>query len=309
MRGISVTLLIALLAACGLAQNDAAYRLKPEDRIRIQVYNESQIDAVLPVGRDGNVSAPFVGLIRAEGKTTSELEAELARLYVERLRLRDPKVAVTIMQYRVLRATVGGMVNRPGTYEIRPGDTLITLLNAAGGPVFDRANLKRATLRRAMTREQIPVDLRALINGDTSQNYEIEDGDELLVPEDVENHILILGAVAGPGLFPYREGMTLNDAIALGRGEIRTRSKLSEVLIIRRAPGDPNRILRIRANYVRFVRNGDYTQNVLLQPRDMIYVPETRTPDITQISAFVNTAFFIDRILRDGFFGIRPFSP
>jgi hypothetical protein len=93
----------------------------------------------------------------------------------------------------------------------------------------------------------------------------------------------------------------------LARGEIPRVSKLSDILIIRELPGSPGQYLRIKANFVNFVRKGDYTQNVALKAGDLIFVPQTKTPDVTQISAFVNTAFFLDRILRDGFFGIRPF--
>src|SRR4051794_404593 len=86
-----------LLASLGLAQ-EPVYRLQPQDVIRIQVYKEPEASAVLPIGRDGNVSAPFVGLVHAAGKTTAELEAELSSLYEAKLRMIHPKVSVTVEQ-------------------------------------------------------------------------------------------------------------------------------------------------------------------------------------------------------------------
>ena len=288
----------------GLGRNDGVYRLQAEDVVRIQVFGQPQIGADVPVARDGNISAPFVGTVRAFGKTTAELEADLYELYVKRLKLRNPIVSVTISQFRQLRASVGGFVTRPGLYPVRDGDTLISLLTQGGGPIPDRADLRRATLRRAGTSELIPIDLYAmLIRGDTSQNYEIQDGDELNVPEETINRIVVLGTVARPGFYPYKEPMTLADAIALAGGEIPRRSRFSRTEIVRRQVGDPSKYVRIRADFVAFVKRGDSTQNVVLQPGDTIFVPETNTPDLNQVNGIVNTIFVLDSL--GGLLGFR----
>ncbi|MCK6632686.1 MAG: SLBB domain-containing protein [Fimbriimonadaceae bacterium] len=296
---------VLVLSALAFAQ-DETYRLQPEDIIRIQVYNETQINAELPVGIDGKVSAPFVGIIQAAGRTTAEIEAELARLYIDKLRLREPRVAVTIIRFRQLKATVGGSVSRPGTYEVRPGDTVITLLNYGGGAIPDRADLRRATLRRAGSNEKIPLDLYSvLMRGDTSQNYEVQDGDELLIPEESSSRILVIGTVSQPGSYLYREPMTLADALSMARGEVPTRSKLSEITIIRKAPGMPGQYVRLKANFVNFVRKGDFTQNVMLEPGDLVFVPSTKTPDIGQVTNSLIAANILERFLREGLLGFR----
>jgi len=284
-------------------------RLLPEDLIRIQVFNQQQILADIPVGQDGNISAPFVGLVRAEGKTPNELERDLAELYTKRLKLREPIVSVTVLKFRIVTASIGGAVTRPSTYEVRPGDRILSLLNQGGGPIRDLADLRRATLRRRATREVIPIDLYAMLTlGDTTQNYEVQDGDELTVPEERRNRILVQGAVLQPGAFPYREPMTLADAISLAGGEVRYRSRFSRTLIIRERAGQPGQYTRIQADFVRFVKNGDQSQNVVLQPGDFVYVPETNTPDFNQISALANVAFILDRFGNGGFLGLRLFG-
>jgi polysaccharide export outer membrane protein len=305
---VALSLLLTVAAALAQTADPGRYRLRPEDIIRIQVFNQQQILADVPVGRNGYVSAPFVGSILAEGKTTNELEDELAALYKAKLKLREPIVSVTILKFRTVTATVGGFVTKPGTFEIRPGDRLLSLLNQGGGVIPDRADLRRATLRRANSPEVIPVDLYAmLILGDTSQNYEVEDGDELTIPEERRNRILVQGAVAQPGAYPYREPMTLMDAVSLAGGEVRYRSRFSRVLIIRERLGQPGQYTRIVADYVRFVKKGDQAQNVLLQPGDFVYVPETNTPDFNQISALANVAFIANQF-GSSLFGFRIFN-
>jgi len=290
-------LILSALASIGFGQ-ETTYRLQPLDVIRIQVYNEPQINAVLPIGKDGNVSAPFVGIVKAGGRTTAELEAELSQLYEEKLKLRNPHVAVTVEQFRPLRASITGMVTTPGVYEFRPGDTVMTLISKGGGVNVDRGDLRHATIRHAGSREVFPIDLHAMLyKQDMSQNYELQDGDELNVPEETRNHIMVLGALQSPGPYPYKEPMHLSDAIALAKGPIPIRTMLSRVYVIREIPTQPGKYQRIQANFVRFIRNGDSAQNVELQPGDLVYVSETRTPDIVGLSNILaNAIFIVDRI-------------
>src|SRR6185312_7629311 len=226
-------------------------RLQPLDTIRIQVFRQTDIQADVPIGKDGYVTAPFLGVVKAAGKTPDELESELAAMYVAKLRLRDPIVSVTVIKFRQIFATVGGFVNRPGTYEMRPGDSLMSLLNQGGGPIPDRADLRRATLRRSDSMELVPIDLYSMLRDDASQNYEIQDGDELTVPEQTKDHVLVLGAIQTPGSYPWKESMTLADAISSAHGEIRYRTKFSQVVITREKTGQPGQYTRILANFVR----------------------------------------------------------
>ena len=225
--------------------------------------------------------------------------------YIKTLRLRDPKVSVVVVRYRPVRASVGGFVNRPGVYDLRPGDTILTLLNFGGGVVTDRADLRRATLRKAGTNELIPLDLFAILNrADTTQNYVVEDGDILNVPES-NNRVIVIGQVPRPNSYFYKEPMTVQDVLAQAGGEIPTRSWLSRMLVIRERPGMPGVYDRIQCDIVRFIRNGDSAQNIQLQPGDIVYVPETKTPDLDRIGRFLSSAAFFNNVFRGGLFGFR----
>ena len=285
----SLSVCLLLVAAFAVAQQ-GTYRLQPEDVLRIQVYNQQDIMAVVPVGPDGNISAPFVGTIMAEGKTTGELEAELAEAYRTKLGIRDPIVSVTIDQYRKVLATITGAVPQPGTFEMRPGDTVLTLYTRGGGQKADSStDLRRARLRRKGSQELIPIDLYSmLVKGDMSQNYDVRDGDELIVPTEEKNRIIVLGRVAAPGAY-------LMDAIALGRGEIEFRSKLSKVSVFRAAPGRPGEWIHYEANLVRFMNNGDSRQNMELKPGDIVEVPDSGNINFNQVTSIANIMFILDR--------------
>jgi protein involved in polysaccharide export with SLBB domain len=306
MKAALATIVLLLLSIAALAQtaNTRTYRIKPDDILRIQVYGEAQVNAEIPVGQDGNISAPFVGTIRAEGKTTSELEADLTEAYKQRLRLRDPKVSVTFARYKPIRASIGGGVARPGQYELRGGDTILTLVSLGGDPVEGIADLHRASLHRKNTQEKIPIDLYSMLRkGDLSQDYEIEDGDVLEVPVDVSrNSIKVLGFVQRPNQYTFREPMTLADAISQAGGEISGRSMMSQIRVTREVPGAPGTFMQIKTNFVRYTNEGDASQNIELRPGDLIYVPATKwsTADINTAANIVNSLFFIQNILRGG---------
>ncbi|RYD84351.1 MAG: hypothetical protein EOP61_40250, partial [Sphingomonadales bacterium] len=198
-------------------------------------------------------------------------------------------------------------VGRPNSYIFRPGDTIMSLLNLGGGPVPDRADLRRAVLRRQNSSELIPIDLYAMLyRGDISQNYELRDGDTLNIPEANRLLVLVQGKIARPGVYPYKEPMTLADAISSAGGEFPGRSRLSRTLVIRERAGQPGQYQYIKADYVRFIRKGDQTQNILLQPGDLIFVPETNTPDVAQINGLVNTAFILNTF-GSSLFGLNLF--
>ncbi len=302
-----LTLLLVLVAALpGLAQpqkQSAPYRMKPEDIIRLQVFDETQIAAELVITPDGNITAPFVGLVRAAGKTTTELEQDLFDLYQTKLRLRRPIVSIALVRLRPLRATITGPLERPNTYDMRPGDRVLNLVSIAG-TVGQGADLRRAKFRRRDWNEWIPLDLRALVlEGNPTQNYELEDGDVISIPTQEGSFIRVLGEVRSPGPQGFTEGMRLIDAITLANGEIQNRSRLSRVLVLRQKQGSENEFVRIQCDIVAFVRKGDSAQNIRLQQGDIIFVPNNGNFNFEVLGAISNAVFVLDRFGIDLFGG------
>jgi protein involved in polysaccharide export with SLBB domain len=272
------------------------YKLRIGDILRIMVLYPQQ-----------QLLSDYIINIQAQGKTITEIRKEVEASIIQNLALRQPIISVTLEKYRPIRGSVLGSVSKPGVFEFQPGDTVATMLSSAGGPLQDgTGDLRRATLKRAQSNELIPVDLYAILNeADTTQNYPVEDGDELTVPQGFKNVVVVLGEVQRPGTYPFKEPMRLTDAISAAQGEVRYRSNFRRIMVIREKAGQLGQYEYIPANLVRFFRNHDWSQNVLLKPGDVVLVPRGGIDweRVLNISAsLVNLRTFIDS-LRSRFTG------
>lgn len=303
-RGL-VVLWVVLACAFAAAQpyEDEEYRLGPNDIINVRVGSEPDMATQAPILYDGTISLPLIGPVKIGGLTVVEAEREIKRAYVDGGFFTEAiVVVVNIFQYRPMRVSVVGFVPNPGQFSIRPGDRLLTVITMAGGAAEQTADLRRVVLIRRNSQEQIPIDLYAmLVKGDLSQNYRIEDGDVIRVPQQLLDAVIVTGMVVQPGRVTYREGLRLADAIAAAGGGVPNRSWFSKIQIQRPVRGRPGQYERFEVNYVRFTAKNDWTQNIALQAGDIVYVPETHTPDINRVNVLANILFTLNALTARNF--------
>ena len=144
------------------------------------------------------------------------------------------------------RVDLAGAVVRPAVYELKRGQSLADLIQAAGGFRPDAA-LQRVSVYRLLAaaergpgappRAVIDVALAPLPHGKretgnvppgdpllpvTMPSLALEDGDSVVVdavrPLAGQYYVTIVGRVNKPGAYPWREGMTLRDLVLLARG-------------------------------------------------------------------------------------------
>jgi polysaccharide export outer membrane protein len=142
MRKLSIVL--ALLTACSMAgcaepryqadllraQLNPPYLLASGDRLRVIVFGQDNQSNSYSVDGAGNISMPLIGLVKANGLTTADLE----RVVEERLRngyLREPRVAIEVEAFRPF--FVLGEVTTAGQYPFINGITVQNAIAVAGG--------------------------------------------------------------------------------------------------------------------------------------------------------------------------------
>jgi polysaccharide export outer membrane protein len=109
----------------------SAYRLGPEDQLRVTVFNDPRLTGEFRVSDAGAIALPLIGSIPAAGQTTEQVERAIETRMRERQLFRDPSVAVEVVSYRPV--FVLGQVERGGQYAYQPGMTALTAVAAAGG--------------------------------------------------------------------------------------------------------------------------------------------------------------------------------
>ena len=98
----------------------ADYRIGVEDVLRVYVLEDELLKAgtLLIVRPDGKIGFPYVkGNIRAAGRTTEELEEEIAEKLTPYIR--EPTVTVIVAEVNSFRVYVLGEVNEPGVIQVR----------------------------------------------------------------------------------------------------------------------------------------------------------------------------------------------
>jgi polysaccharide export outer membrane protein len=253
--------------AVAVAQPVPEYVLAPGDTIEILVLGDSDLTRSAIIRPDGRINLPLVGDVLAAGLTTTQLAERLTQ--VLKAYLRSPQISVTVRTFQRASVYLLGQFTRPGTLEIQPGWTLMEAIASAGG-VTGRAALTRATLIRRSTGQTINLDLeRLLLRGDRSANMPLEPGDIVMVPM-LQNRVLVLGGVRGPGAHDLDDGARVIDALARAGGPA-AGAAANNIGVIRN--GADGKAVVTRVDMTRIVR-GDNTQNILVQDGDIVYVPE-----------------------------------
>ena len=158
------------------------YEIGPEDLLEISVWREQDLQREVLVRPDGWLTFPLVGNIRAAGKTTQELQAEITaklRKYIP-----DPVVTVTVKKVQGLKIFVIGRVGKPGEYVVGRYVDVLQALTLAGGltPFADADAIK--ILRKEGGRERIiPFNYTEVTRGrNLEQNIRLQAGDVIMVP-------------------------------------------------------------------------------------------------------------------------------
>ena len=127
----AVLLLCALLASSpSHGQLQQEYRIGPGDRLNVTVFGHPDLSSELLVDGSGRISMPLIGQIPANGKTLSELQADITVAF-DRDFIINPRVTVEVVNFRPFY--ILGQVARPGSYPYIEGMTVRMAVAIAGG--------------------------------------------------------------------------------------------------------------------------------------------------------------------------------
>lgn len=168
-------------ARAGGSAASADYRIVSGDKLRIEVYKDTQLSQSLQVRPDGKITLPLIGDVAAEGRTSAELRDALVTSLKEYNN--NPVVTVIVVETVPPVFYVMGEVNAPGTLPLKGQISAVQALAMAGG-FKDFAKKKDILIQRkgaAGITTSVPFNYNDAIKGKGSMVY-IQPGDTIIVP-------------------------------------------------------------------------------------------------------------------------------
>lgn len=216
------------------------YRVGQGDQLQITFYadpsgvvftDEGTPQALAVIDESGRFFYPFVGAISAQGRTVSQIRADLTTRLEQFFA--TPQVEVAVTQFNARRVTITGAVTTPGRKTLtNVPETLLDFVNEAGAE--DGADLSRIVLRRHG--KQYLVNLqRFLRTGDRAHNPTLHADDLIQVPQLDDNKVFTFGEInVGEITLDADTRKTLIEVLAEAGGIDRVRADARGIFVFRR---------------------------------------------------------------------------
>ena len=254
------TLLPVLLAEA----DNGKFRIGPEDVLSISVWDNKDVDQIVFVRPDGQISLPLLGEVQAGGLTVEELASKLTEEYGKTIK--NPQVTVGVKEIRSRPVFFVGGFGKTGPMQLMQDFTLLQAIALAGGLV-PTADLESAFLLR--NNKTLPINFVRLVkHGDIGQNIKLEPGDTVVVP--VADVVYVQGEVKAPGSLKFSRDLTIVKVIAHAGGF--TNLAAPKRVNVLRAEGGKKETLRVNVEDI--MRDPSSVPDVPLQPNDIIIVPQ-----------------------------------
>lgn len=253
------------------------YRIGPGDVLDVFITKgPTQERSLVPVRANGRISVSFADL-QVDGLTADQAAKEMTQALS--VYFRHPQVEVQVKEYNSKKVSVLGAVGAAprggiGTIPLTGRMTLLELIARAGG-LAPNASLERVRVTRESGKAYTVNMYRYIQEGDLSQEFILDAGDVVFVPERVpgeERRVFLLGEVKSPGPVPFFPTLTLSQLMAQAGGWT-DGALFEEARIIRPDPKTPE---IIAVDLGRLMLDGDRRIDQFLRPNDIVFIPRTR---------------------------------
>ncbi len=248
------------------------YRIGPKDVVELSVVGDETLSGIYMVAENGKITLPYLGDVKVEGMTKSELGSTLEELLDKQDILENPQVIVLIREIASKMISVLGAVQEPGRFPLSGRLTLRQVIAQAGGETSEAGDvIEIIRYSQDGSNDVLTIPRREL--------YSNADYDIALSPDDIvrvlEEEIVWIyvgGQVANPGRYEVGKSNipTLVQAI-IQAGDFADRAAEGSVILRRKndrggwdvTKHDVNEIIKGKA------------EDVQLLPNDVVVVPKS----------------------------------
>jgi polysaccharide export outer membrane protein len=282
------------------------YKIGPGDLLDILITRGSTQEKVQThVRPNGRVSISFVD-VPVDGLTVEQATQAITRELS--VYFRNPMVEVQVKEFNSKKVSILGAVGATprggiGTLPLTGRTTLLELIARAGG-LAPNASLERVRVTRETGKVYTVNMFRYIQEGDLSQEFILDSGDVVFVPERVpgeERRVFLLGEVKTPGPVPFFPTLTLAQLMAQAGGW--TEGALFEEARIIRSDLTATEIIGIDLG--RLILDGERRIDQFLRPNDVVFIPRTRIANWNAFLAQLRPTFEFFAIPFQPFFIIR----
>lgn len=276
------------------------YKIGAGDVLSVNVADFPTLSTQSTVAPDGTISMALLHQVSVTGLTVDQTTALVTTRYKKYVI--DPIVTVSLLSKHPQFVVFSGEVNRPGPLDCRPGMHLIEALAEVGGLVLNGnpatgsatsvgsgatvADPSHVSIAHEDgTKETLNLTSHPENLAGTPTDIVLVPGDVITVPQQL-GKINVTGQVRQPGVIPYRENMTVFDAVS-DAGYNADSADLPNAVLTHNGKSTP-------INLEPMLLHGDMTANVALSPGDQISIPE-------KIRTFV-----MGDVNRPGYYLYRP---
>jgi polysaccharide export outer membrane protein len=157
----------------------------PDDVFILRVVGEKDLPDEFQVASDGSVDLPYIHRVQVAGLEPHEIAKVVREKLMADKILTDPSVTVMIKEYRSKKVTVLGQVQKPGSFPLTSGLTLLQAVSVSGGftsiAKTDQIRLTRKLKNGAKT---VILSVDSITEG-RSPDVPLQAGDVIYISERV----------------------------------------------------------------------------------------------------------------------------
>jgi polysaccharide export outer membrane protein len=157
----------------------------PDDVFIMRVVGEKDLPEEFQVASDGTVDLPYIHRVQVAGLEPHEIaHAVREKLMADQI-LKDPSVTVMIKEYRSKKITVLGQVQKPGSFPLTSGLTLLQAVSVSGGfTSIAKTDHVRLTRKLKTGAKTVVLSVDAITEG-KSPDVALQAGDVIYISERV----------------------------------------------------------------------------------------------------------------------------
>ena len=191
------------------------YIIGEGDKIQINIFGKSQANLIFEVNAQGFIQPEQMPKIFVQNLSLKNAKKLLKERFSQYYIFKEGEFDASIYSSRSIRVSIMGEIAKPGGYEIKASQTLLNLINLAGG-IQESGSIRNIQLIRSD--KIITIDFYEFLKKPILPSSYFLQNNDIVKINFYENLIKIVGDVRRPMQYEMHKNESILDAINLSGG-------------------------------------------------------------------------------------------